>query len=429
MGSFLRSRSTPGGPISSTVLFSYSFACPSVHRCSGSWSSARRCSCSPSSLARGSRRASPRAANGPVPRPRRCGRPACDRDRADPPAPWRGRGPRRRGHPSRRRETSEHAPLAPRRGSAPRGARPPRSGAPCFRGLDVRALPRPRAPRCGARAAGRRIRARRASDRATSSATGDERRETPRARGPRGPAVMESQAPRVTVEGFDGPLDLLLELVEEKKLDILTVRLGDLADAYLARVRAMAALPADEVSAFLALASRLVLLKARSLLPSLEPIPEDEGESEEELRLRLLEYAVVRERAGQLGARLRAGERAFHREGGTIELPPRGGEVDALASAWSRVLALAARQREEDIVAPAERYSVEQRTAEIEALVAAQGQVSFATLLAGAPTVEFAVVTFIALLDLYRRGVIDLSQDELFGDIRITGRELSSAQS
>jgi len=238
---------------------------------------------------------------------------------------------------------------------------------------------------------------------------------------------MESQAPRVSVEGFDGPLDLLLELVEEKKLDILTVRLGDLADSYLARVRAMPALPADEVSAFLALASRLVLLKARSLLPSLEPIPE-EGESEEELRLRLLEYAIVRERAGQLGARLRAGERAFHREGGTVELPPRGGEVGALASAWSRVLALASRQREEDIVAPGERYSVEQRTAEIEALVAAQARMSFATLLGDTPTIGFAVVTFIALLDIYRRGVIDLSQDELFADIVITRREATSAQ-
>jgi segregation and condensation protein A len=239
---------------------------------------------------------------------------------------------------------------------------------------------------------------------------------------------MESQAPRVTVEGFDGPLDLLLELVEEKKLDILTVRLGDLADAYLARVRAMPALPADEVSAFLALASRLVLLKARSLLPSLEPLPDEEGESEEELRLRLLEYAIVRERAGQLGARLRAGERAFHREGGTIELPPRGGEVDALASAWSRVLALATRPREEDIIAPAERYSVEQRTAEIEALMEAHERVRFATLLGEPPTVGFAVVTFIALLDLYRRGVIDLVQDELFADIVITRRERRSAQ-
>lgn len=239
---------------------------------------------------------------------------------------------------------------------------------------------------------------------------------------------MESQAPNVSVEGFDGPLDLLLELVEEKKLDILTVRLGDLADAYLARVRAMPSLPADEVSAFLALASRLVLLKARSLLPSLEPLLEVEGESEEELRARLLEYAIVRERAGQLGARLRAGERAFHREGGTVELPPRGGEVDALALAFGRVLALATRQREEDIVAPGERYSVEQRTAEIEALVAAQERVSFATLLGDTPTIGFAVVTFIALLDLYRRGVIDLVQDELFADILVTRREATSAQ-
>lgn len=239
---------------------------------------------------------------------------------------------------------------------------------------------------------------------------------------------MESQAPNVSVEGFDGPLDLLLELVEEKKLDILTVRLGDLADAYLARVRAMPSLPADEVSAFLALASRLVLLKARSLLPSLEPLPEEEGESEEELRARLLEYAIVRERAGQLGARLRAGERAFHREGGTIELPPRGGEVDALASAWSRVLALASRPREEEMVAPGERYSVEQRTAEIEALVEAHERVSFATLLGDTPTIGFAVVTFIALLDLYRRGTIDLVQDELFADIFVTRREPTSAQ-
>ena len=239
---------------------------------------------------------------------------------------------------------------------------------------------------------------------------------------------MESQAPNVSVEGFDGPLDLLLELVEEKKLDIITVRLGDLADAYLARVRAMPSLPADEVSAFLALASRLVLLKARSLLPSLEPLVEEEGESEEELRARLLEYAIVRERAGQLGARLRAGERAFHREGGTVELPPRGGEVDALALAWSRVLALASRQREEDVVAPGERYSVEQRTEEIEALVAAQERVSFATLLGDTPTIGFAVVTFIALLDLYRRGVIDLLQDQLFADIVVTRREPTSAQ-
>jgi segregation and condensation protein A len=232
--------------------------------------------------------------------------------------------------------------------------------------------------------------------------------------------MLGHEGPNVTVEGFDGPLEMLLELVEEKKLDILTVRLGDLADAYLARVRALAALPADEVASFLALASRLVLLKARSLLPSLAPIEEEEGETEEELRARLMEYAIVRERAGALGDRMRGGVRAFHHEGGSpVDLPPRGGEITALTAAWSRVLALAARAREEDMVAPGERYSVEDRTAEIELIVADRAEISFTELLGPSPTLGWAVVTFIALLDLYRRIVIDLEQDALFTDILI----------
>jgi segregation and condensation protein A len=237
--------------------------------------------------------------------------------------------------------------------------------------------------------------------------------------------MLGHEGPNVTVEGFDGPLELLLELVEEKKLDILTVRLGDLADAYLVRVRALDELPADEVAAFLALASRLVLLKARSLLPSLLPLSEeDEAETEDELRLRLLEYAVVRERAGALGDRMRSGERAFHREGGSsVDLPPRGGEVTALAAAWTRVLALASRTREEEVLAPGERYSVEDRTNEIELIVNERGEVSFTELLGSAPTLGWAVVTFISLLDLYRRIVIDLEQNALFTDIIIRKKE------
>jgi segregation and condensation protein A len=225
--------------------------------------------------------------------------------------------------------------------------------------------------------------------------------------------------PDVTVEGFAGPLDLLLELVEENKLDIFTVRLGELADGYLVRVRAMAALPADEVSAFLYVASRLVLLKARSLLPSLMPsAEEDQSDTEEELRLRLIEYATTKGRAEALGDRLRAGERAFHREGGTIQLPPKGGDPDVLAAAWLKVLALT-RRGEEDVEVPGERYSVEQRTAEIEALIAEQPAITFATLLGDRPTLGYAIVTFIALLDLYRRLVITITQDELFGDIHV----------
>ena len=225
--------------------------------------------------------------------------------------------------------------------------------------------------------------------------------------------------PEVTIAGFEGPLDLLLELVEDKKLDILTVRLGDLADEYLARIRAMAALPADEVSAFLYIASRLVLLKARSLLPSLTlPSEDDELDTEAELRLRLIEYATTKDRAAALGDRMRAGERAFHREGGSVILPPKGGDPDALAAAWLKVLALT-RRTEEEVEVPGEQYSVDQRTAEIEALMAEQPSVTFVTLLGERPTLGYAIVTFISLLDLYRRLVIDITQDQLFGEILV----------
>lgn len=235
--------------------------------------------------------------------------------------------------------------------------------------------------------------------------------------------VLGVRPPRVSVEGFEGPLDLLLELVEEKKLDIFSVRLGDLAAEYLARVRALGQLPADEAASFLWLASRLVLLKARGLLPSLEPVVvADDEVSEEELRARLIEYAAVRQRAAALGDRLRGGERAFHREGGTVELPPRGGDTDALAAAWSRVLQLALRQKGEQAEVPSERYSVEQRTREIEEIATRERSVTFGTLLGEGPSLAFAIVTFISLLDLYRRGVIDLQQDELYGEIRIVRR-------
>ena len=237
--------------------------------------------------------------------------------------------------------------------------------------------------------------------------------------------MLESRAPRVSVEGFEGPLDALLELIEERRLDVLTVRLGDLADAYLAKVRGLAELPSEEVAAFLVIASRLVLIKARSLLPqaTAEEIRSAEAD-EAELRARLLEYQVVRERAAAFRARLDEGRRAFHREGGTVELPPRGGDMSALTAAWQKVLALARAAREEEIVAPGERYSVEDRAQEIEELLAVRREVPFTTLLVERPTLRYAVVTFLAILDLFRRGLIDLEQADLFGEITVRKREV-----
>jgi segregation and condensation protein A len=236
--------------------------------------------------------------------------------------------------------------------------------------------------------------------------------------------VLESRAPHVSVEGFEGPLDMLLELIEEQRLDILTVRLGDLAEAYLARIQGLAALPTEEVAGFLVIGARLVLIKARTLLPQEGGELQSEA-PESELRERLLEYQVVRERAAALRTRLAGGQRAFHREGGSVDLPPRGGDVTALSAAWEKVLALARSAREEDLVAPGERYNVEDRAREIEELLRGRDRVAFSALVAEKPTLRFAVVTFLAILDLFRRGLVDLEQRELFGEITISLRERS----
>src|SRR5215510_15378883 len=95
----------------------------------------------------------------------------------------------------------------------------------------------------------------------------------------------------VTLPAFDGPLGLLLALIEARQLDVLTVPLGALADAYL---DALATLEGDRmgnVSAFVAVASQLILIKSRALLPrriETAPgvLPEDEPDPEAELRAR-----------------------------------------------------------------------------------------------------------------------------------------------
>jgi len=109
----------------------------------------------------------------------------------------------------------------------------------------------------------------------------------------------------VTSPAFTGPLGLLLALIEARQLDVLTVPLGDLAEAYL---DALATLEDDRignVSAFVAVASQLILIKSRAILPRHEELspgvlPEDEPDPEVELRARLLLYRAHRDAGARL---------------------------------------------------------------------------------------------------------------------------------
>jgi segregation and condensation protein A len=124
---------------------------------------------------------------------------------------------------------------------------------------------------------------------------------------------------RVQVAEFEGPLALLLALIEARQLDVLTVPLGALADAYLDALVSLEADRLGNVSSFVAVASQLILIKSRAMLPrrvELAPglLPEDEPDPEAELRARLLLYRAHRDAGLRLQAEAEARVGLFRRE-------------------------------------------------------------------------------------------------------------------
>jgi segregation and condensation protein B len=158
------------------------------------------------------------------------------------------------------------------------------------------------------------------------------------------PIQPEPSGFELRLEVFSGPLDLLLRLIEARELDVLTVPLAEMADAYVAHLSEHP-VPADELADFVAIASQLILLKSRRLLPG-EPAPvaasADEEPDEEELRRRLLEYRAIRDAARELGAW--EGERASYRreprESDLPEAPTEPMPPTMLAEALERLAAI-----------------------------------------------------------------------------------------
>jgi segregation and condensation protein A len=234
----------------------------------------------------------------------------------------------------------------------------------------------------------------------------------------------EKTRPRLEVATaiFEGPLELLLALVERHDLDILQVSLAALTDSYLAAVARMHEPDTSEMADFLWMAARLLVLKSLRLLPGEEP----EGEAaellgwEEEVRQRLNEYRVYKAMAQELMDRVSQDSFAF-------PAPPRAVEVEGqeeplemgfLLTAFEHVLQ---RLPPRPVVVrgrswtPAEKIAVlRERT-----LVA---PVELVELLLECEDRLEAVVTFVAVLELLRQGEVTVRQDGSFGPIWVERR-------
>ena len=234
---------------------------------------------------------------------------------------------------------------------------------------------------------------------------------------------------KVRTQSYSGPFDLLLQLVTRQKVTIGSISISEVANQYLAEVERMEDLDLDVASDFVLVASTLLDIKAASLVPA-EPVTrktdvEDEedvdleglspDEAREVLIARLIAYKQFRSAGAALGARLEAEGRMLPR---TVGPDP---EFLNLMPDYLETFLL-----EAEHIAP-KRLPVALTVASVDRLVRSMGHLSFSQLLDGDTTPEVVVVNFLAILDLFKRGMVSVHQDELFGDIEITHIEGADA--
>ncbi|MDO9557820.1 MAG: segregation/condensation protein A [Coriobacteriia bacterium] len=240
----------------------------------------------------------------------------------------------------------------------------------------------------------------------------------------------------VKTDIFEGPFDLLLHLVARQKVDIAELSICDIADQYLAYVDTMRELDLDVASDFLLVAATLLELKAASLLPQ-ESMPELEEfedmpaeEARELLVARLLAYKQFKTTAAELAARFEATSRMHSRAAGLedryLRLMP-----DYLEGVTLRGLAVICADlvyRREVFLLEAEHIaaapiSLEAHVEGVARTLRNRGRAMLSELVMADASKEELVVTFLAILELYKRGLVGLKQDVLFGDIEVASIE------
>ena len=236
-----------------------------------------------------------------------------------------------------------------------------------------------------------------------------------RARG----VVEQTSGLTVTTPVFEGPLELLLALVEREEVDIFKVSLAKVTDAYVAELASREIPDPQEMVEFLLMATRLLLLKSIRLLPGDTPT-DDETELlgwEDEVRQRLEEYRAYKEIAGELLERAVQESFAFPPpvrpvEAGGQEQPL---DVDVLVAAFNSVLA---RIPPRPVVVTGRTWTLQEKLDLISERLR-KGPLELVELILESEDRLEAVITFVALLELIRRSAVRVKQKERFGPIHV----------
>jgi segregation and condensation protein A len=239
-----------------------------------------------------------------------------------------------------------------------------------------------------------------------------------------------STAYRVELPDFEGPLDLLLALIEREELDITKIALARVTDQYLAYLEVLRKVNPDELTDFLIVAAKLILIKSQMLLPRPPPsiIEDEEEDVGDELARQLLVYKQFKEIAGQLKEIEDKGQRNFVRVATSTpnlkpKLIPGMISLEEFLQAACDALAIKPPEPDVDEVVSPEVVTIGQQMAHIWQEITARGSVSFQTLLRQSHSRLEVIVTLLAVLELIKRGLVKVEQADLFGDIVISQSE------
>jgi segregation and condensation protein A len=233
---------------------------------------------------------------------------------------------------------------------------------------------------------------------------------------------------------FEGPLDLLLHLIEKRQMEITTISLVAVTDQYLAYLQQWEAeeLPVANMAAFVSIAARLLFIKSQSLLPrtskeELTEVAESAAEMAEELQRHLVEYKLAKEIATHLRQREESGLQTHGRSGllAGIEAqlawtPPTlvGLEVQSLATAFQRLLELRAKEAANGAdFLPTARVTVKERISEIANLLKAKPSILLTEVIENESSRFVVIATFLAVLEMWKHERIAVKQASLLGPI------------
>lgn len=227
----------------------------------------------------------------------------------------------------------------------------------------------------------------------------------------------------IQLEVYEGPLDLLLELIEQAQLDITKVALAQVTDQYLSYLNRLPEHHLEDLSSFLIIAARLLQIKSEALLPRppvREPGEEDPGDA---LARQLIAYKKYKQVAVLLSGRHESNLRSYPRIApAPISDEPiqiEGLDLNSLRQAFLDALAAAPSESKVDHPLEIPKIRIRDRIATILTALKDVGRVTFQQLFARATSRLEIVVSFLAMLELIKQKQIEVRQENLFGEIEI----------